>query len=451
MIYNILPEFLLSLYVLCTLTIKAAFDIKVNSSRILIPIFLLCFVNVNFLTSHSDFFSYKYFESLFKTVILFAGFIICVFMQRNFERQLLVLFSVIGATAVISATNFWTLLFSIELSVLPTYFLVFSKEFFCVNRIHTYFTYNSISSAIMAFAVCFLCVTTESANFSDVKSILLNAASFKAHLASFLILIPLIIKLGVFSCHAWVVDLAEKKTEDITPVFCITKIALMIACYKTIVSVLYGSHITNVLLVLSCCSMLFGSAMVALQNNFKKIIAYISVYHAGVILMCASLKTYQGEQGFVFFIVSEIISLLGLFILISQIKKPNFQGIEFIRDINSLAEKYPALGIAATCILLSLIGFPPLVGFWGKFFICVASIECGFLIPAAIYVMSSIFILICAVKILRAIWFSRDCFTLSIDSATIKLIYFLAFLTVAVIPFANKLSALMRLEGYFVQ
>lgn len=451
MIYNILPEFLLSIYVLCVLATKSVFNIKINNAWIFVPAFVLCFVNLNFLTSHSDFFTYRYFESLLKTTFFFAGFIICTFIQKDFEQQILVLFSVIGASAMISATNFWTLLFAIELSILPTYFQVFSKEFFCTNKIHTYFTYNSISSAMFAFAVCFLCITTESANFSDVKSALLTTEHFNIHLASFLILLPLIIKLGAFPCHAWLIDIADKKSADIVAVFCITKIALMIACYKTITFVLYNANITYVLLILACCSMIFGAVTVSRQNNFKKIIACISIYHAGAILLCATLKTYQGEQGFVFFIISEIISLLGMFILISQIKRENNQPIEQISDVNSLAIQSPELGIATTIILLSFIGFPPLIGFWGKFFICTAAIGYGVIIPAGIYVISTIFILICAIKILNAMWINNDQNSLSVSPTITKLIYFLAFLTIAVIPFAHKISSLIKLEGYFVQ
>ena len=75
-----------------------------------------------------------------------------------------------------------------------------------------------------------------------------------------------------------------------------------------------------------------------------------------------------------------------------------------LEDLDGLAYRYPALGILMTVFMLSLAGFPPLVGFIGKFFLFSAGVSAGWTWLVVIAVLASVISVAYYTRVIYHVW-----------------------------------------------
>ncbi|MDR0678206.1 MAG: hypothetical protein LBF44_01565 [Holosporaceae bacterium] len=448
---NLLPEFLLIMYLSTAWFIKTKYNRIINNSLIFILAAFACYVDDK--SIRFELLSQEYSISLLKSLLLFGGFIISYSTkEEDFKRQILTACSILGSLVIISTKDFLTLFFTIELAVIPVYILIQKDD--SPPKTYSYFIFDMVSTIFFAVAIGLIYYSTESVNFDDVRYIIsLSSDQNKINwLSLLLIAVSFYIRLGAFLCNSWIFDLIEKKTSSAQLICCTLQIAIAFVFHRLITNIFYHLDTQNIILIIGLISMIFISFSLIFQNNIKKIIAHGVTYHASSIFICSSFQSYNGMRGMVFSIISEMISLLGIFILLLKIKGSKFQEIKNINDLNSLSYKSPVLILSISVIFLSLMGFPPFLGFWSRFYICLSLIGENF--STAVYMISFILNLIFVAKILDTLWFhkcsgSNESFTL--DDVSTKMIYFLSFLTTAAIPFAQKILELAEIEMYFAQ
>jgi NADH:ubiquinone oxidoreductase subunit 2 (subunit N) len=128
-------------------------------------------------------------------------------------------------------------------------------------------------------------------------------------------------------------------------------------------------------------------------------------------------------------------------------KKSKFQKIENLNDLRVMFAGRPLLALSVSILFLSLMGFPPFLGFWSRFYICSFLMNRGF--SAAIFVATFIPSLICTAKILVAIWFGKNERSSALENSSARMIYFMTCMTLLAIPFAHRLSEQVKMEQYF--
>ena len=133
----------------------------------------------------------------------------------------------------------------------------------------------------------------------------------------------------------------------------------------------------RVLLVLAVVTLIFGNLAAIPQANFKRLLAYSSIAHAGFLLLALAAdphKSGMSAQGIVtFYLVTYLIMTLGIFFVLAQVRIQ--RGGEEISDFNGLGKTNPTLALAATVLLASLAGVPLTAGFIGKFLVFSAAVE----------------------------------------------------------------------------
>ncbi|MDR1982441.1 MAG: hypothetical protein LBQ08_01420 [Holosporaceae bacterium] len=448
MIKNLLPEFLLITHMSIAWFIKTKYSRIINNSLIFIIAALACYVGDESIKS-----SLFYFErstSLLKSLLLFGGFIISHSMkEEEVEKQIFMVGSILGSVMTISAKDFLTLFLTIELAVIPIYLLSRADNF--QLKIRSHFICDMVSTILFAAAIGLIYYSTESINFDDVRYMIsLSSDQSKiSWLSLFLIIISFSIRLGVFSCHIWVFDLVRKKNVTAELVCCILQIALAFVFYRLITSIFYYLNARNIILIIGLASMIFMSFLLIFQNNIKKIIAYAVIYHASAIFICSSFPSYNGIRGMIFSTISEMVSLLGIFTLLVRIKGSGFQELKNINDLSFLSSKHPILTLSISILFLSLLGFPPFLGFWGRFYICSSLV--GEFFSMAVYAVSFVFNLIFMARILDALWLHEKNDPFILDDTSTRMIHFMSLVTIAAIPFAYKVLELVEIEMYFVQ
>ena len=118
--------------------------------------------------------------------------------------------------------------------------------------------------------------------------------------------------------------------------------------------------------------MLLGNVVAVIQPNFKRMIAYSSIAHAGYMLLgvVASVRSsdMDGAAAVLFYSLVYTFANLGAFGVLLAFQRRGEEIVE-IKDLAGLAYRYPALGVLMTLFMLSLAGFPLTGGFIGKFYL----------------------------------------------------------------------------------
>ena len=145
---------------------------------------------------------------------------------------------------------------------------------------------------------------------------------------------------------------------------------------------------TLLVLVLSVVTMVFGNLAALRQENMKRLLAYSSIAHAGYILMGAVVLTAEGLQSVMVYLITYLFMNLGAFIVV--IEMYNRTGSFELKDYRGLYRRSPFLAIAMSVFMLSLMGIPPLAGFFGKLYVFAAAVKRDLAWYAAVGALNSV-------------------------------------------------------------
>jgi NADH-quinone oxidoreductase subunit N len=140
--------------------------------------------------------------------------------------------------------------------------------------------------------------------------------------------------------------------------------------------------LTAVVAVITCT---FGNLAAYGQRNMKRLLAYSTIAHAGFMMMpvaaaiaLAGRNTTLAQDGvsaLLLYATIYIFMNLGAFAVVAFLR--NSIASEEIKDYAGLIRRSPVLAVGMTLILVSLIGLPPLAGFWPKLRVLQALYEAG--------------------------------------------------------------------------
>jgi NADH-quinone oxidoreductase subunit N len=126
--------------------------------------------------------------------------------------------------------------------------------------------------------------------------------------------------------------------------------------------------------ICALASMTIGNFAALLQSNFKRLLAYSSIAHAGYLLVALTARSDIGTAAAMFYLAAYALMTFGAFAVVSHLsgKGERYQAVD---DFSGLAQKQPFAAAMLTIFMLSLIGVPLTGGFFGKFYIFKAALE----------------------------------------------------------------------------
>jgi NADH-quinone oxidoreductase subunit M len=122
---------------------------------------------------------------------------------------------------------------------------------------------------------------------------------------------------------------------------------------------------SHIVIILSIIGIIYASCIAMVQDNLKKLVAYSSIAHIG--LMCASLFTGEevGVQGVMLQMFNHGINIIGLWIVIDVLERKT--GVKQLSKLSGVAHKAPVLTIMLVVIALANIALPLTNAFPGEF------------------------------------------------------------------------------------
>jgi NADH-quinone oxidoreductase subunit N len=145
------------------------------------------------------------------------------------------------------------------------------------------------------------------------------------------------------------------------------------------------TFLVRLLAIVAAVTCTFGNLAAYGQSNIKRLLAYSTIAHAGYMIMAvaaavqlvgtSSAGAADAIEALLFYIAVYLFMNLGAFAIVAFLR--NEIGSEEIADYAGLIRSAPITSVALTVILVSLIGLPPLVGFFGKFYVFYALVVAG--------------------------------------------------------------------------
>jgi NADH-quinone oxidoreductase subunit N len=155
----------------------------------------------------------------------------------------------------------------------------------------------------------------------------------------------------------------------------------------------------GVLSIVAALTMTVGNVSAIGQRSVKRMLAYSSISHAGVMLLGVLVINEIGTRSVVFYSVAYLFMTLVAFYVVSAVADK--YGNDHFERFNGLMYRYPAMAVALAVVMFSLAGIPPLSGFVAKFHIFTAVLNKNYYVLAIIAGLNSVVSLYYYLKIVR--------------------------------------------------
>src|SRR5256886_6960279 len=192
----------------------------------------------------------------------------------------------------------------------------------------------------------------------------------------------------------------------------------------------------TLLAFVAATSMLVGNLMAITQTSLKRLLAYSGVAQAGYILIGVIAGSQNGLTAVLYYLFVYMFMNFGAFAVITLLASPDGDRDSFA-DLEGLGRRNPVLAVAMTIFMLSLAGFPPSVGFFGKLFLFTAGVGAGYTWLVVLAVLMSVVSVFYYVRVLIPVWSpsSRvDRVPASISSTATVVLSGVASLTLGIYP-----------------
>jgi NADH-quinone oxidoreductase subunit N len=152
-------------------------------------------------------------------------------------------------------------------------------------------------------------------------------------------------------------------------------------------------------------SMIVGNLMAIAQSSLKRLLAYSGVAQAGYVLIGVIAGGPNGLAAVLFYLFAYMFMNFGAFAIITLLAGPEGDR-DRLSDLDGLYRRSPLMAVLMTVFMLSLAGFPPLVGFFGKLFLFTAGVGSGYTWLVVLAVLTSVVSVYYYVRVLIPVWSS---------------------------------------------
>ena len=195
-------------------------------------------------------------------------------------------------------------------------------------------------------------------------------------------------KIAAVPFHYWTPDAYQGSPTPVTGYLSVgPKVAAFALILRLFVEAL-GSLKADwapLVVVLAAATMTLGNLVALTQDNIKRMLAYSSIAHTGYILVglaafaaapAGSTAEQAGLEAVLFYSVAYSFMNLGAFACVAALqRRPGVTSQ--ISSFSGLIGRAPGLTILMTLFMLSLVGIPPLAGFWAKWYVIQAALQVG--------------------------------------------------------------------------
>jgi NADH-quinone oxidoreductase subunit N len=322
---------------------------------------------------------------------------------RHSEFYLLLATCTLGMMLLVSSVELLTLYVSLELASYSLYALVpLRSGGQQMEAGIKYFLIGIATSALMLFGMASLFAATQTTLIAEMALKLpglLNTPM--AFIGLLLTLCGFFFKLALFPFHVWAPSVYQGAANQVTAFLATATKVTAMAMLARLVSMGNGNtSLAHVLIALAIISMTYGNLVALVQKDFKRLLAYSAVAHAGYSLIGILSMNPSGYAAAVFYALAY---LAMTFICFWVVVKVASDGRDLaIVQLAGLHRRSPLLAMALMVGVFSLGGIPPTIGFTGKFLVFTAAMQRGYFLLVLIAMINVAVSLYYYIQVVRA-------------------------------------------------
>lgn len=328
------------------------------------------------------------------------------------EYPVLILFSSIGMSMMVSAGDMLTLYVGLEMQSLAAYVLAsFMRQDGRSSEAGLkYFVLGSLASGILLYGTALLYGFTGSTAFDGIAVALGDGVSKGELFGLVFVLAGLAFKISAVPFHMWTPDVYEGAPTPVTTFFASApKVAAIGLLVRVAIEALgpAGLDWQQVVIFVALASILFGAVAAIGQTNIKRLMAYSSINNVGFALIGLACGTPAGAAATMSYMAIYVVMTIGGFACILQMRNEDGKPVETIASLAGLSQSRKGLAAALAIFMFSMAGIPPLFGFWAKFLVFDAAVAAGLTALAAVGIAASVIGAFYYLKIIKTMYFDE--------------------------------------------
>jgi len=319
-------------------------------------------------------------------VLLLIGLFLCMVRlgRDSYEYSLLFLFSIIGLLVMLRSEDLLSFYIGLEIQSLCYYVLIGYNRFssYGTEASLKYFIVGSVGSGLLLLGFSFIYFSMGTLVFEDIgRLLLLDYSDNDLVIGLVLLLSGIGFKLSAGLFYQWYIDVVEGGfTRSVNMFSTMPKLVIVIFLIR-LLGFIDLQWIRLLVLLFGIISLVISVIGCYYQNKIRRFLGYSSIGSIGYILL---LVSYVGDYGIVlnYLLVYSLVSVVVWYIV-------ERYRLMYLSDLGLLVNVNGYLGFSMSLMMLSMIGMPPLMGFYIKVDLLLDILfNEGLLISVAIIVLS---------------------------------------------------------------
>ncbi|WP_151089222.1 complex I subunit 4 family protein [Hymenobacter baengnokdamensis] len=317
------------------------------------------------------------------TTVLVPIILLTAFRHEEYDNPgafyALVLFMQTGLLGVFTALDAFVFYFFWEVALIPIYFLAgaWSRSDRRIQITFKFFLYTIIGSLFMLAGFVYLYLQTGpaagslAAHSSDIQAFYAAGKQLAASQQGWLfwlIFAAFAVKMPIFPFHTWQPDTYTESPAPATMLLSGIMLKMGIyGCLRWLLPVvpLGVSQWQQLVEVLAIIGIVYGAIIAIRQRDMKRLIAYSSLSHVGLMIAGVFSLKAIGLQGAVVQMLAHGVNVVGMFLVADAIERRT--GTRYLPDLGGLTRRTPLLSVCFLVMLLSTVALPLTGGFVGEF------------------------------------------------------------------------------------
>ena len=331
---------------------------------------------------------------------------------HKYEYSILALLAALGMMVMVSANDLMSLYVGLELQSLALYVMAAIKrdDSRASEAGLKYFVLGALSSGLLLYGASLIYGFTGHTNLGEIVVAIANEGrSIGLIFGVVFLLSGIAFKISAVPFHMWTPDVYEGAPTPVTAFFAMgPKVATMTLMIRLVLDTFapITTDWQQIVIFLSIASMVLAAFAAIGQKSLKRFIAYSSIGHVGFALVGLSSGTQVGAEGVAIYMAIYLVMTVGFFACILSLRSETGY-VENIADLAGAAQTRPFVAAAMAIIMFSLIGLPPLAGFFAKWHVFLAAIEAHLFVLAVIGVLASAVSAFYYLRIVKVMYFDE--------------------------------------------
>ena len=305
------------------------------------------------------------------------------------EFFVLLVGSAFGMAMMVSTTNLLMIILAIESASLPSYGLAGfrKKNKLAAEASLKYVLFGAVTSAIMIYGASLLYGHYHTLNLAEIgRQIQIEGPSVLMGVALFAFMVGVAFKVSAVPFHFWCPDVFEGASIEVTTWLSVVSKAAGLGLLLRIITVLTAEiagiealqYVTMAIAIMAALTCTWGNFAAFRQTNMKRLLAFSSIAHAGYMLMAVAIIWKPSADATIHPAFSAIVAYISVYTLMNLCAFGIIAmvywatGSESIDAFNGLARRNLLLTVLMAICLFSLVGLPPMGGFFAKWWLLAA-------------------------------------------------------------------------------